>query len=212
MGNRNAHAKANEEKWNRRAVTYDDGRYDYFRMLQRVFLSTLKIPSPACFLDVGCGTGWAVRRVAEKRNGNSRFVGVDISHLIVRKAVEHSAGGKHVEFGQSDAENLPFPDLSFDTVICTNSFHHYLHPVAVLRDIRRIVKPQGRMHILDVTADDHLIRWMDERTRRKEKEHVRFYGTMDYAGMILQSGLSYIGSYPLFPFYSLKVHVGQGKA
>ena len=54
------HDAANEQKWSRRAATYDDRRYSYFRLMQRELIASVKITAPITFLDLGCGTGWAV--------------------------------------------------------------------------------------------------------------------------------------------------------
>lgn len=48
-----------------------------------------------------------------------------------------------------DAEKLPWDDNTFDVVNCTDSFHHYPDPLNVLRGIRRVLKPDGRLIIAD---------------------------------------------------------------
>jgi ubiquinone/menaquinone biosynthesis C-methylase UbiE len=200
---------ANEKKWTRRAAHFDDRSNDIFRFLQWTLISTLKITPPCAFLDLGCGTGWAVRYVARLLAGKGIFVGVDLSIGMIEKARANAAGMQHVTFHQANADDLPFEDNLFDTVICSNSFHHYSKPILALQEARRVLKPGGQIHILDITADDFFIRWIDRRARLSEKEHVKFYGSGEYAGMFSRAGLTYIRSSHFKILYPLKVHQGQ---
>jgi len=203
------HKAANEEKWSRRAATYDDPQHDYFRFMQRQLIALTDLRAPAALLDLGCGTGWAVRYVAQQLEGNGRFVGVDIAKGMVEKAKSQAVGLPNVEFHEASADDLPFDQDSFDTAICSNSFHHYPQPEAALREVKRVLRPHGRFYILDVTADDFFIRWVDSRVRAREKEHVRFYSTMAYAHLFAQAGLKHLQSRRVKILYPLKVHIAE---
>ena len=151
-----------------------------------------------------------MRYVADLLNGKGRFVGIDISQGMIEKAKNNSIGIPNVDFYQASADDLPFNNDYFDTVICSNSFHHYLQPIVALKEVKRVLKPNGKIHILDITADDFFIRWIDSRVRsRREEEHVKFYGTTEYADMFAQAGLKHVCSSRLKILYPLKVHVGK---
>src|SRR5579862_4042989 len=77
-------------------------------------------------LDVGCGGGWLVRRLAA---AGARVVGVDpLADALARARTEDPDGaGRYLEAG---AQELPFDDRSFDAVVFFNSLHHV--PVAEL--------------------------------------------------------------------------------
>jgi ubiquinone/menaquinone biosynthesis C-methylase UbiE len=109
--------------------------------MQQALISSIKIKSPIYLLDLGCGTGWAVRYVARKMNENGKFVGIDISGAMIDKAKVNSIGLQNVEFYKANSEDLPFPNNYFETIICSNSFHHYLHPEIVLCEVKRTLKP-----------------------------------------------------------------------
>ena len=200
---------ANEQKWSLRAATYDDKRRGYFRFMQKQLISLAEIRPPVNFLDLGCGTGWAVCYVAQLANGNGHFVGVDISKGMIEKSRSNAKGLPNVQFHEASSEDLPLEADCFDTIICTNSFHHYSRPEAALGEARRVLKAGGRLYILDVTADDFLIRRVDARVRANEKEHVKFYGSGEYKTMFANTGLSHIASRRLKIFYPLKVHIGE---
>ena len=71
------------------------------------------------------------------------------------------------------------------------------------------LKPNGRIHSLDVTADDFFIRWIDKRVRAREKEHVKFYGSAEYCSLFTQAGLKPMRSSRVKILYPLKIHVGE---
>lgn len=208
MNNSYDHNVANEKKWSRRAVTFDNNKYEFFRILQRELIVSIKLNSPSSFLDLGCGTGWAVRHVAALLKGRGRFVGIDISKGMIEKAKSDSVGIPDVEFYEANADKLPFENDAFDNVICTNSFHHYIQPLEVLKEIRRVLKTKGKIYILDVTADDFFIIWINKMVKAREREHVNFYSTAEFAHMFDQAGLKHIQSRRFKIYYPLKVHVG----
>jgi ubiquinone/menaquinone biosynthesis C-methylase UbiE len=73
MNNLYDHDSTNEEKWTQRALTYDDKRYNYFRFMQRILVESINIRPNMTFLDLGCGTGWAVRYIATKMKGQGKL-------------------------------------------------------------------------------------------------------------------------------------------
>ena len=209
MNIQNDNNAANEQKWSQRAASYDDKRYGYFRFLQKELISLAKIKPPVNFLDLGCGTGWDVCYVAKMTDGKGNFVGIDISKRMIEKSISNANGLPNANFYEASSDNLPLESNYFDTVICTNSFHHYSRPEDALSEAWRVLKPNGRIYILDVTADDFFIRWIDDKVRAKEKEHVKFYGSSEYDAMFNNAGLKHIASHRMKALYPLKVHIGE---
>ncbi len=205
MNSRVEHTELNERKWDTRAAAYDQKRFDYFRWMQRRVLGLIDLNPGLRFLDIGCGTGWAVRYVAGRLQDIGGFYGVDISGAMVETAQAQSQNFENVHFYKSSAEQLPLNSGSVDCAICTNSFHHYLDPLEVLVGVCRVLAETGRLYILDVTSDDFVIRWMDGLVRRREPEHVRFYGSREYQAMFAAAQLKYLGSRMIA--YPIKVHM-----
>ncbi len=206
------HNAANEAKWSQRSITFDRKWNDIFRYLQWELIRYAGIQAPCNFLDVGCGTGWAVRYASRLLNGNGRFVGIDLSKGMIERAKKQVNHHSNVEFLEGSAEHLPVESGNFDTIICTNSFHHYLLPVEALEEMNRILRPGGRVFILDLTSDDYFSRWIDRRTRANEKEHVKYYSSAEFQRMFTEAGIWPILSRPLKILYPLKVHVGEKPA
>jgi ubiquinone/menaquinone biosynthesis C-methylase UbiE len=208
MNNIADHNLANDLKWSRRSKNYDDKRFDYFRYMQKKLISIMDLKENSNFLDIGCGTGWAVCHVSRILKGKGNFIGIDISEGMIEKAGENSKNLSNVIFYKASSEEIPLESGYFDNIICTNSFHHYLNPASVMQEIYRVLKPGGKLHILDVTADDFIVRWVDGRVGKKEKEHVRFYSTKEYRIMFKEASLKYVKS-RIIGTYPLKVHIAE---
>lgn len=104
-------------------------------------------------LDIGCGTGqFAV--TALNRFPRLRVWGLDLS----AKMLEHCRGrldayAARLQVARGDSERLPFPDDSFDIVTCSHSFHHYPRQATVVGEMFRVLKPGGKLLILDGRRD-----------------------------------------------------------
>lgn len=92
----------------------------------------------AAVLDVGCGTGSYLRRLAAGR-GVRRLVGVDMSGA----AVASLDGVVGVAAVVADAQRLPFGAACFDVVTARHMLYHVPDPVLALREARRVLRPGG---------------------------------------------------------------------
>lgn len=191
MRNSSEHIRLNEVKWDKRSRFYDLKVFDYFRYFQRKTIEHIDILPHQHFLNIGCGTGWAVHHVSKKMNDKGKFIGIDISEGMLYKARQKVNGHKNITFIKSGSDNLPFEDEYFDFVICTNSFHHYPNPQKVLSEIYRVLKKNALVFILDVTNDNILAKALDNYFRITEKEHVSFYSSGEFLSMFLSAGLTH---------------------
>jgi len=210
MNDLNEHSKANEKKWDKWAKTFDNKWAAPFRFLQKRVISIVNLGNTTNFLDLGCGTGWAVRYAAGLFKGQGHFVGIDISEGMISKAKENSLGLTNVRYYRASSEELPLENDYFDVIICTMSFHHYLNPRKAIAEAYRVLRKKGRIYILDVTTDDFITRWIDVRASKKEKGHVHVkqYNTAEYKQMFSGAGLRYIESKTIV-VYPLKVHIAE---
>jgi ubiquinone/menaquinone biosynthesis C-methylase UbiE len=199
------HIELNKRMWDKRAERYD--RFGYFRFFQKRALSLVHPQKNGRLLDMGCRTGWAVRYAAGLVGEGGQACGIDISPKMVERAEAASRDYKNVRFYIADAENLPFEGDYFDYIICTQSFHHYLNPVKVIGEARRVLKVGGRMYVMDPTADLFIVKWFDIRARKKSPGHVKLYSTTEFRELFNKAGLKSLKSQTIIPI--MRVHIGE---
>jgi ubiquinone/menaquinone biosynthesis C-methylase UbiE len=125
-------------------------------------------------LDLACGTGEFERRVLAAVP-RARLVGVDLASAMVERARAKIGGHPGVRFEQADAHALPFERNVFDAVVCANTFHYFTHPAQVLRETRRVLRPGGRLVLLDWCRDFWTCRIMDAVLRRLDPAYRHCY-------------------------------------
>lgn len=99
-------------------------------------------------LDVACGTGIVARRAAARVGESGSVLGVDLNGAMLDVARAASSEHQHlIEWRQGDATDLSFPDGSFDTVFCQQALQFIPEPEAALREMHRVLAPDGRLAI-----------------------------------------------------------------
>jgi ubiquinone/menaquinone biosynthesis C-methylase UbiE len=137
--------------------------YDWFwrRYMNKtlpVAQRTAAVASGEQVLDLACGTGALLARIA-RDTPRANLAGIDVAPQMVRRAREKLDAAADVRRG--DAHNLPFAAGTFDSVVCANTFHYFTQPTTVLAEARRVLKPEGRLVILDWCRDYWTCRLMD---------------------------------------------------
>ena len=103
-------------------------------------------------LDVACGTG-IVARLAAAAMGMGHVVGLDINQGMLAVARSRSAGpGLHIEWHEASALDLPFPDTSFDLILCQLGLQFFPDQPRALHEMIRVLVPNGRLALSVFTA------------------------------------------------------------
>ncbi|MGQ0604550.1 MAG: class I SAM-dependent methyltransferase [Anaerolineales bacterium] len=114
-------------------------------------VSLLNVQPADRVLDIGCGPGVAVQRIASA--APEGFVaGVDISEVMVTQATRRNIAAIHagrVEVKQGAVERIPYSDQHFDKALAVNSYRFWPAPVENLKELRRTLKPGGLLAIIE---------------------------------------------------------------
>jgi len=116
-------------------------------------LQQLRVPQNAAILDVGCGGGWMVRRLAALAS-EGKVIGLDYSAASV--AVSRNTNAKEIETGRvqiagGSVAALPFPGRTFDIVTAVETHYYWPDLLANVREISRVLKPGGTFALIAET-------------------------------------------------------------
>ena len=140
-------------------------------------------------LDVATGTGHAAFAIAPCVR---QVVGTDITPEMLNeaRALQDSNGIDNVVFQLADVESLPFADESFDIVTCRRAAHHFPNLMQALREMRRVLKPGGRLAIDDrsVPDDDFIDATMNRLDLLHDESHVREYTPNQWVSLLGEAG------------------------
>lgn len=129
------------------AATYDR-RYETEDWTQTVqAIEAFVGGAPREVLEVGCGTGHWLARLAEAGHA---VRGLDASEAMLARA---RARLPDADLRHGSAERLPWPDATFDRVMCVHAIHHFPKQPAFVREARRVLRPGGAA--LALTLDPH---------------------------------------------------------
>jgi ubiquinone/menaquinone biosynthesis C-methylase UbiE len=155
--------------WGRRAAQFDEDFGHSIRTAaertawDRIFDLVLAGRRALDVLDAGCGTGFLSLELASRGH---RVTGVDFAPAMLaqarRKASQH---GATVRFEEADAEQLPFPADSFDLTVSRHVLWTLPHPEAAIDQWIRVLRPGGRLAIIDGQFDPNFSIHQNENAR-----------------------------------------------
>jgi SAM-dependent methyltransferase len=147
------------------------------------------LPRPVRALEVGCGDGFFTGQLAER---GCDAIGIDLSPVGVEAAQKRFPKAR---FQVHDLTRpMPFDDGSFDFVWCSEVLEHLFSPLAVLEEIRRVLRPGGRARL---TVPYHgLLKNLGIALLAFEKHydptypHIRFFTRKSLSDLVRRAGLT----------------------
>ncbi len=136
----------------KRARRYDDGWRGqlHHQIADRAAeLALTCVPAPGRILDVGCGTGYLLGRLAARAPQAEVLAGIDAAPAMIEVAAGVAADDR-LRFAVGAAERLPWPAASFDLVVSTTSFDHWADQRAGLAECARVLAPGGCLVLADL--------------------------------------------------------------
>jgi ubiquinone/menaquinone biosynthesis C-methylase UbiE len=149
------------------------------------------LPKRPVVLDLGCGAGHASFAVAPVADSVTAY---DLSQqmLDVVTSAARERGHHNLSTQQGNVAKLPFIDASFCMVVTRFSAHHWLDVPAALREVRRVLKPNGVFVIIDITAPETPLHdtTLQAVELLRDASHVRDYRPSEWLRMLSEAGFS----------------------
>src|SRR5260221_2508482 len=140
------------QQYDQMAQRYDR-RWSTYICKTLSFLAAWAAISPrALVLDIGCGTGEFEKLLLDK-HPNQQIVGVDISQKMLEIAQQKCEACPNAIFLVTSALVLPFSDHSFDVIVSASTFHYFDEPEAALKEMRRVLRPDETLVIMEWCKD-----------------------------------------------------------
>ena len=130
-------------------------------------LASLALAGGECVLDAGCGTGLLLELEALAVGPGGRAEGVDFSEDMLAHARARCGGFEQVNLQQGNVENMPFEDASFDALSCTQTLLYVEDMDQALKEFYRLLKPCGRIAIVETDWSGAIINSEDQEVTRK---------------------------------------------
>jgi len=122
---------------------------------RRMTLEALRPEGGERVLDIGSGPGLLAAEMAQSVGASGAVHGIDVSEsmLAIARRLELPDVAAPMEFAEGDACELPFGDATFDAVVSTQVYEYVPDIAGALREARRVLRPGGRLLILDIHWD-----------------------------------------------------------
>ncbi|WP_051311650.1 class I SAM-dependent methyltransferase [Zooshikella ganghwensis] len=135
--------------WNTETAEWYANKYGEYPT-NKLGVEALNLPPSSTVIDIGCGTGCALRHAA-KQVTNGLLIGVDPVQRMIEiareKKVNHSKEN-NIVFKEGSAECLPIETSSADFVFAFDSFDHWLDQQQGLKEAHRVLKPEGNFVVI----------------------------------------------------------------
>lgn len=148
------------------------------------------LPENWVVADLGCGTGEVAQQLAAHVG---RVIAVDNSPAMLKAARQRTARLANVELRQGDLESLPLDTASCDAALLLLVLSYLPQPLAALREAQRILKPSGRLVVVDLLPHDR------EDFRRQMGQYHRGFGPAQVQHELQTAGLASESCRPLPP-------------
>ena len=161
----------------------------YGQAFSRAAMAAL-VPGDWVVADLGCGTGAAAAELAPFVR---QVIGVDNSAAMLKAARRRTAGLKNVDLRRGDLEALPIEDASCDAALLLLALTYLPAPALALRESARILKPGGRLVVVDLLPHDR------DDFRRQMGQRVAGFEPGRLKGMVEEAGFGSVAVHTLPP-------------
>ena len=148
-------------------------------------LAELHLEPGTRLLDIGCGTGVLLEQLVLQQP-EARLYGGDLSSAML--AVARDRLGRSAGLVQAASEALPLADASIDVLVSSSTFHFVREPGKALSEMRRVLRPGGRLVLIDWCRDFLTMRMLDGYLKAFDAAHHHTYGSEQFVQLLEKHG------------------------
>lgn len=174
------HADEIERAFSKQAAAFEDPHHNrIFTTDSEWLFARLPLTADDLVLDVAAGTGHVSRWLAPKVGA---VVALDATAAMLERG--RAEAPRNVLFMRGDAGALPFLDDSFDVVVCRFAVHHFEQPQIQVAEMRRCLRPGGRLAIGDLIADPEAADAQNRLERMRDPSHTGMLTATQLAALL----------------------------
>ncbi len=181
----NRSQRAIQKEYSKLAAFYDRRWEFYINATVSNTLSRLQLTGSERIVDIGCGTGVLLERLAASHSPDL-LTGIEPVQAMREQARSRLPGA--VELREGWAEALPSADGEFDVVVSCNMFHYVRQPEKALAEMRRVLRPGGTLVLTDWCDDYWTCRACDWYLRRFSRAYHKAYRATELQQMLASVG------------------------
>jgi ubiquinone/menaquinone biosynthesis C-methylase UbiE len=182
-------------RFTRTAEAFGDYAVSYRVRFAESLMRLVGAGSDDLVIDLACGPGTLALRFAPQVR---RVYALDLTPAMLSRARQTAAKDllANLEFTLGDAQALPFPDRSLDIAVTSYSLHHIPDPARVVGEMARVVKPGGRVGIIDIFAseDPKAAALANRIEKTRDPSHTRTLAKSELAQLLGDAGLRVLGT------------------
>jgi ubiquinone/menaquinone biosynthesis C-methylase UbiE len=176
--------------WSQRGRAYASSSTHRDSATLEALLALLRPMAEDRCLDLGTGTGHTAARLADHTR---EVVALDPSPGMLAAARDLYDDRPNLSFVEAPGHASGLATASFDLIAARHTLHHHPDPVATLREAARLLRPGGRLGIVDeITPSVSVDAWYHGLEIARDPDHVRAYTLDAWAAMILEAGLRWV--------------------
>jgi ubiquinone/menaquinone biosynthesis C-methylase UbiE len=188
MADQNDHSKSIIQQFTLQAIPFAQKTAHSRGEALRLYCELTVISAADNVLDVACGPGLVACEFASIAR---HVTGIDITPAMIEQAKKLQAerGLTNLTWQIGEATPLPFGDNLFSLVFTRFSFHHFMNPLTVLREMMRVCTPGGRVAVVDVALPPNKVNAYNQMEKLRDPSHTRALTIGEFTTLVREVGL-----------------------
>ncbi|UCZ53626.1 class I SAM-dependent methyltransferase [Bacillus shivajii] len=183
-----------KETFSKNAQKYFDSRTHADESNLQLLLDSVTPKAHWKALDVATGGGHVAKHLAPHVQ---QVLATDLTKQMLENTAKHLQQLKNIDYVIADAESMPFLDEQFDLVTCRIAAHHFPNLNLFVKEVYRILKPDGLFCLIDNVApeNDHLKVFMNTFEKMRDPSHVKALPTSEWKHLLQNSSFKHLEEY-----------------